>query len=343
MNKNLLDAHEENIALISCHPVKEEIEIREEKWKIKSILLEKAKKNGYKCDYKLYCSRTFGFQISSGSPNLFHWCHCTKECFRNWSKEWIYYQKIHWNNLSNFQQVAFIEQHVVRGENGHTYYLPSSGGRISVCQSFFKKVLGMGSCKLNRILQYGNKSPTNSINNNNKVGKWSRETIHFKGKINNFKWKQWIESQAKSLSHFTRNKTRNQLWYFTQVTSFRELYRKYKMEMIQQEQNYMSSTSFFYKMKEHYPNFKFHSPILDACSTCLQLIQIHEKATSTSDKLVVMKLLHKHQDEADGRYSKWRKDRSLVSASLSTQEIEVIIHSKQHPYIHFYLLYYLRP
>jgi hypothetical protein len=190
------------------------------------------------------------------------------------------------------------------------------------------KVLHIGTYKLGRLLQYGHRCFINKRSNIG-PGKWDRQKLNFKGKIDMTRFKEWIEAQPKSLSHFTRNKTRNQLWYFTDVTGFRELYRKYKSDMVANGDQYMSSTSFYYKLKKTFPNLKFHAPILDACSTCLQLRQIHQKLHLQNDKALIMNLLCKHQDEADGRYIRWRKDRSKVSFNFSKEEIEVIFHSKK--------------
>lgn len=318
---------QENISSISQYPVSSEVIDRESNWPIKSILDQRAKKYGYFLDEECHSSRTFGFSISSGSPNFIYWCLCNNQCFQNWSKEWIYYLRIHWGTLSEIQQVAFLEQHVDRNENGNKYFLPAENNRVAVCKSFFTRVLHIGNYKLGRLLQYGNKSPVKAKATTG-VGKWDRHLVNFKGKIDIAFLREWIEAQPKSLSHFTRNKSRKQLWYFTEVTGFRELYRKYKNEMIEIGQKYISSTSFFYKLKREYPNFKFHPPILDACPTCLELHQLHQKSTQQSDKALVMRLVCKHQDEADGRYARWRKDRSHVSPNLSKEECDIIVHRK---------------
>lgn len=264
-------------------------------------------------------------KICSGSPNFNYWCNCNKNCFKNWSKEYIYHLGIQFSSFSTSQQKVFINEYTVFKSGRHVFQLPCHPTRVQVCCSFFKRVLGIGSVKLNNILKLNTLS---FVEIPRRTGKWNRGQKEFKGKIIDSIWMDWIQVQPKTLSHFTRDQRRQQLWYFTDCNSFRELYRQYIEFMKEHRHQTMSMTTFFYKFKKKFPNYKFQRPILDACSTCLHLNNLMKKTSRNEDKIFVMKILHKHQKEADNRYEYWRKNRGKVKHPLSEIEIEVIHQSE---------------
>jgi hypothetical protein len=116
----------QNLKKISQYPVLSSIKQRESNWPTKSFLELQAKKQGYYLNDDSFSSRTFGFSISSGTPNFIYWCSCKNNCCNNWSKEWIHYQRIHWASFNKMQQIAFLEQHVDRNESGNKYFLPAA-------------------------------------------------------------------------------------------------------------------------------------------------------------------------------------------------------------------------
>lgn len=219
----------------------------------------------------------------------------------------------------------FIKDCSLFKDGKHVFYLPSYPEKVQVCCTFFKRTIRIGSDRLNKILKVNTLS---FIEMPGKRGKWNRQQRSFKGKITDSIWMDWIELQPKTMSHFTRGQRRQQLWYFTECSSFRDLYRQYVKYVKENGHQCMSMTSFFYKLKKTFPNYKFHRPILDACSTCLHLNNLMKKTSRNRDKIFVINILHKHQKEADNRYQHWRKNRRKVKQPLSEMEIEVIHNSK---------------
>lgn len=225
--------------------------------------------------------------------------------------------------MSEPQQCVFIAKHT-RKSTRYLFYLPCLSGMVPVCKNFFKRVLHIGS-RLETILKI---NTITVVQKESMSGKWKRDTRMFKRKILDAPWVEWLQLQPKCLSHFSRGITRQQLWYFTECTSFRELYRNYKAFSQERNIHCMSKTSFFTKFKKRFPNYKFHRPILDACSTCLHLNNLLKKATTNRDKIFILHILERHQDEADFRYKEWRKNRNKVKQPLSDHEVEVIVESK---------------
>lgn len=278
--------------------------------------------------------------ILGGVDDWYNWCSCSRHCGQDWSYEWLLQLRSYFHSRDQNDQAVTIllwslqQQHHNQSRKQHVYRLPSSAGLHRVCFEFFVSTLQISKCRVTRILHFFQKS-ARWIHDNR--GKWNRQTISWKNKVNYRMVDHWISQFPAEPSHYSSVPKK---WlYFQDVYNLEDLWNRFKHENPHIK---IGKTSFKIHFRLSWKQHrKFKRVSLDGCEDCLRL-QIWKKNAQHAHNLPLLHAIEKakqaHLGETDARYQCYSKDKHISIApinnpdSTQNEQPQVIIEGPEQGY-----------
>lgn len=149
-------------------------------------------------------SRAASFVPKAATNTSADLCHCTLHCPTKFKESWMAQLQVSFRTKNDDDQRLFIVQYSTKeGNDGdYTYYLPDiEERRIHVCKKFFLRLLKIGAVRVDNLLKQT--AVSSLVPATDGRGKWSRDR-EWDGKVDRDTWVDWMNSQPRQLSHFSR-------------------------------------------------------------------------------------------------------------------------------------------
>ena len=243
-------------------------------WKLNQQFRSKYKNNE--------CARTVGLVFKGGVIDWTCWCSCKLKCGFQWNYEWLMHLRMVFLNRTKEQQHTTFASLIIKGDKYQYYLMDSYKNKHLVCCQFFCKVYQISPTTLLKLMdEIASQSIT--LAPIKTVGKWDRD-IAWTKKVDSESMKNWIETQPKHFSHYSRHLDRRSKMHFTDITTLEQLYNKYCLDMDQKNIKKMSLSSFCRIFKVHFKKrFGFGKSHLDVCQTCTRIQTISKKVANNKD------------------------------------------------------------
>jgi hypothetical protein len=108
---------------------------------------------------------------------------------------------------------------------------------------------------------------------------------------------------------------------FKGITIIDQLYETYKVDMSKENSLAMSRSSFYKYFEQKFGNtYGFGKNHIDTCPICTRIFVLEEKLKNLSKLEQLEEIKVKYLEEADLKYSKWKKDTKLVEEQMDRKK-----------------------